>query len=135
MQELWKQRLHAYQKQVFKYLKYVLNDHFVLAMLFVLGGIALTYTNFLKTVTVTDDYTWTKPIVILLLLIVLQLGRGATLLQPADELFLVPQEYQLPIYLKKAFHHALKKNLGLQIVLYAVLVPYLKLCCILRRVL
>ena len=40
MLDLWKMRQKTHQKQMFKYLRYVLNDHFILALLFILGGLA-----------------------------------------------------------------------------------------------
>lgn len=48
MLDLWKMRQKTHQKQMFKYLRYVLNDHFILALLFILGGLALSYSNYLK---------------------------------------------------------------------------------------
>ena len=45
MLELWKKRQAKHQKQMFKYLRYVLNDHFVLALLFLLGGLGLSYSD------------------------------------------------------------------------------------------
>lgn len=48
MNELWNSRTKQYQKMIMRYLKYVLNDHLVLALLFFGGGIGLAYSNWLK---------------------------------------------------------------------------------------
>lgn len=37
-------------KNMMKYLKYVLNDHFLLVMLISLGGFVLYYSEFVKTI-------------------------------------------------------------------------------------
>ena len=41
MNELWNSRTKQYQKMIMRYLKYVLNDHLILALLFFGGGIGL----------------------------------------------------------------------------------------------
>ena len=40
MRELFDKRRHSFTNQVLKYLRYVFNDHFVLALMFLLGFVA-----------------------------------------------------------------------------------------------
>src|SRR5699024_12435887 len=49
-------------------------DHFVIALLFLLGGISYTYSNFIKSLNVDLSYPWAKPVVIIVLLVMLQFG-------------------------------------------------------------
>jgi Predicted ABC-type exoprotein transport system, permease component len=46
MNEIWKKRRASYQKMLLKYLRYVFNDHFVIALLFLFGAFGLSYSNF-----------------------------------------------------------------------------------------
>ena len=48
MEELFQRRLQLHQKQMMRYLRYVFNDHFVLACTFLLGGIGLYYSDLVK---------------------------------------------------------------------------------------
>ncbi|MEL5940452.1 ABC transporter permease, partial [Tetragenococcus halophilus] len=49
MKAFFQARLKKHQKRILRYMKYVLNDHFVLMMTFLLGGIGFYYSNWLKT--------------------------------------------------------------------------------------
>lgn len=125
MLELWKKRQNKHQKQMFKYLRYVLNDHFVLALLFLLGGLGLSYSNYLQTLPGQKSVPFSPVISALILLLALKSGSLATLFRPADLVFLGPKQAQLGCYLKKAFNHSLLFSWGSVSVLYIVLVPYL----------
>lgn len=49
MNNFFQLRLAKHQKKMMKYLRYVLNDHFVLVCLFLFGGVGFYYSNWLKT--------------------------------------------------------------------------------------
>lgn len=49
MSSFFQKRLARHQKKMMKYMRYVLNDHFVLVCLFLIGGVGLYYSNWLKT--------------------------------------------------------------------------------------
>ena len=100
MLDLWKMRQKTHQKQMFKYLRYVLNDHFILALLFILGGLALSYSNYLKALSPQAEIWYAKPLVLLILVISLQVGRLATLLKPADIVFISPRQAEMGQYLQ-----------------------------------
>lgn len=122
MNELWKKRKQNYLNTLLHYAKYVLNDHFVIALLFFMGGLALAYSKLIKGLPEQPKW-WEQPVVILWLLLWLQVGRLATLLQPADVIFLAPEQYQLPGYLKKAFKHSYLVGAGWQVVAWFVILP------------
>ena len=47
MNKIWNQRLSQYQQKLLKYLRYVFNDHFVIALFFVFGAVCYGYFNFI----------------------------------------------------------------------------------------
>ena len=123
MNNLWKKRLNLYLKRMIKYYRYVFNDHFVIAFLFLLGGISYTYSNFIKSLNVDLSYPWAKPVVIIVLLVMLQFGKVGTLIDEPDKVFLLPQEKGMREYLMKAQKRAWVSNSVIQIVVWIVLLP------------
>lgn len=105
MQSLWQERVRRHVNQQVKYLRLVFNDHFVLAIIFLLGALGYTYANAIKAIDPTS--WWLKPVISLVLLASLSFGRLATLLHEADSVFLLPQESQLPSYLKAAQRYSM----------------------------
>lgn len=55
---IWKRRVTEHQKKMMKYLKYVLNDHFVIVCLFLLGALGYAYSEMLKSV--STDFAYGK---------------------------------------------------------------------------
>lgn len=100
MNNLYRQRLSSHLKEMFKYLRLVFNDHFVFALLIFIGGLGYAYSNGLKDL--QPNLWWAKPVIVIVLLLVLQLGRFATLFQDADVVFLLPKEAEVRQYLSGA---------------------------------
>lgn len=125
MNNLWKKRLNLYLKRMIKYYRYVFNDHFVIALLFLLGGISYTYSNFIKSLNVDLSYPWAKPVVIIVLLVMLQFGKVGTLIDEPDKVFLLPQEKGMREYLMKAQKRAWVSNSVIQIVVWIVLLSFI----------
>lgn len=105
MLELWQKRLRRHQGQQFKYLRLVFNDHFVIALIFLLGALALGYANLLKLVTQT--YWWSPFLLGALYTFFLSVGHLATLFEEADSTFLLPKESELFHYLVAARKYSL----------------------------
>jgi ABC-2 type transport system permease protein len=124
MNELWNKREKNYLIKLLHYAKYVLNDYFVIALLFFMGGLAFYYSNLIKSLP-TTPFWWERPVIILWLLVWLQFGRLATLLQPADKIFLAAAQYKLGKYLKKAFTHSLIVASWWQVVGWVLIIPLL----------
>lgn len=95
----WKKRERIHQKKLFKYLKYVFNDHFVIVLLFFAGAAGYGYSEYVKTI--QPDALLPQLLVWLLLFGSLFIGKLATLLQPADIVFLLPLEIKLEEILKR----------------------------------
>ena len=125
MNNLWKKRLNLYLKRMIKYYRYVFNDHFVIALLFLLGGISYTYSNFIKSLNMDLSYPWAKPVVIIALLVMLQFGKVGTLIDEPDKVFLLPQEKGMREYLMKAQKRTWVSNSVIQIVVWIVLLPFI----------
>ena len=99
MHDFFLLRRQRHQKKMMKYMRYVLNDHFVLVCLFLVGGLAFYYSNLLKQL--PPDFPWSLPIVEVVWWLVLPFGRLATLVEPADMTFLLPKEKEMGKYLKR----------------------------------
>lgn len=104
MKELFSQRLKRHQKQMMRYLRYVFNDHFVLACTFLLGGVGLYYSDLVKGL--PKGFLPGKIVVVLVLLLSLHLGEFVSLAKPADIVFLLPKEAQMKDFLKRALRYS-----------------------------
>lgn len=105
MNLFYKNRLALYQKHMMRYMKYVLNDHFLLVMIVAMGGFALYYSEFVKQLDQTFIYG--RLFVILLWFLILFVGKVAMLLKEPDMIFLLPKERQMTSYMKKAYQHSI----------------------------
>lgn len=100
MRALWQKRVQKHIQEQVKYLRLVFNDHFVIAIIFLLGALGYTYANAVKGL--DPQAWWLKPVLSLVLLVAVSFGRLATLLKEADSVFLLPKESGLVTYLKSA---------------------------------
>ena len=105
MKELFATRLKQHQKQMMRYLRYVFNDHFVLACTFLLGGVGLYYSDFVKTL--PANFLPGKVIILIVLVGLLHVGTFVSLTKPADQVFLLPKEVQMQDFLNRAFGYSL----------------------------
>lgn len=103
--DIWKQRVADHQKKMMKYLKYVLNDHFVIVCLFLLGALGYAYSETLKSI--STDFTYGKVLAWIVFSSVVFIGKLATLIQPPDSVFLLQKETEMDGYFKKAKSYSL----------------------------
>lgn len=118
--ELWKTRLEEHVKEIRSYSRYMLNDHLLIVMVFLLAGGALWYQSWLKEL--PDNF----PAAILIAVIfaaVLVFSSVRTLFKEADLVFLLPLEEKMQGYLKKAKRYSYLQSLLPLIILYLVLGP------------
>lgn len=97
-------RLARHLKKMMKYMRYVFNDHFILVCVFLLGGLGYYYSQVLKTL--PENFVWGRPIILVLWLVLLQIGRIATLAEEADKVFILPKEPEMNSYLKRAMRYS-----------------------------
>ena len=98
MKDLFLKRKQAFRKECVGYLRYVLNDHFVLFLLVLIGFLAYQYSQLLQDF---PENHW--PILLFLGIVsVLLLAWGgiATYMEVPDKLFLLVSEEEVKSYLK-----------------------------------
>lgn len=124
MKQLFRQRLTTHLKEMMRYLRLVFNDYFVLALLFVIGGLGYYYSNALKQL---HTGLWWAPILIIgILLVSVQLGRFATLIETPDYVFLMPREAELYQYLKSGFRYSLSIAVAIQLLFWILVMPFVQ---------
>ena len=105
MLEFYKLRLAKHQKKIMKYLKYVMNDHFILVCMIGLGGFGYYYSEYLKTL--DSSVTWMPIVVVSIWFVSLFIGSLSTLMQEADAVFLLPKERAMTRYLKRSLNYSM----------------------------
>ena len=102
--ELFETRVRKYQKKSMKYMRYVLNDHFLIVLFFLFGFIMVQYSSWIQSIRVLE-----LPLLGLLgalLASVPFFGGIATLLEPADGIFLSVVGQDFKAYLQKAIRRS-----------------------------
>ncbi|MFC6290067.1 ABC transporter permease [Levilactobacillus angrenensis] len=123
MTGLFKTRLQRHLREMAKYLRLVFNDFFVFALLFFLGGLGWGYSNVLKTL--KSGLWWAPLVAMLVLVIVAQIGRFATLIEDADRVFLLPRERAMHAYLVAARRYSQFLAQCTQLIALFILAPFL----------
>ena len=101
---LFETRVRKYQKKSMKYMRYVLNDHFLIVLFFLFGFIMVQYSSWIQSIRVLE-----LPLLGLLgalLASVPFFGGVATLLEPADGIFLSIVGQDFKAYLQKAIRRS-----------------------------
>ena len=102
--ELFETRVRKYQKKSMKYMRYVLNDHFLIVLFFLFGFIMVQYSSWIQSIRVLE-----LPLLGLigaLLASVPFFGGVATLLEPADGIFLSVVGQDFKAYLQKTIRRS-----------------------------
>lgn len=87
---LFKKRNAAYLKDLTKYGRIIINDHFVLILFILLGAGGFAYANYLETLAI--GMIQPRILLVFLFLLVVSTGSLTLLLEPADTIFLLPKE-------------------------------------------
>ncbi|WP_125760946.1 ABC transporter permease [Companilactobacillus hulinensis] len=122
MSELWKNRLRRHQLDQFKYLRLIFNDNFVLAFIVLIGALGFWYSNLLGTI--KNELVIGKPIVILFLLLITQVGKVATLLEDPDSTFLLVKEREFYQYFKSARNYSIMLPVVAIVIVNFLLSPF-----------
>ena len=103
-EQLWGSRFKTYQKKVMKYAKYMMNDHFMIVVFFLLGFLLFQYSTWLKTIRILE---WPLILLISLLLAIFPLfGEIATYVEEADLHFLSVIGEDFKPYFKRAIRYS-----------------------------
>ncbi|EHJ56512.1 hypothetical protein HMPREF9318_01194 [Streptococcus urinalis FB127-CNA-2] len=126
MRTIFSKRRDQFQTQLLKYSRYVLNDHFVLVLLFLMGFILVQYSQLLRHF---PKNHW--PIIIIILMIIvflLSLGKIATYVENPDKLFLLTKEKEILKEVNQATKRAYIWQFILQTTVMVLFLPiFLKL--------
>lgn len=120
IQGIWKARIEEYIKETRSYLKYMLNDHLVIVMIFFIAGAASWYSKWLKEMPEGFPAYWVMAV---LFSLVLTSSYVRTLIKEADLVFLLPLEAKMGPYLKQAFRFSFMTQLFPLIAAALVLAP------------
>ncbi|UQS86720.1 ABC transporter permease [Nicoliella spurrieriana] len=124
MSDLFKQRLGTHLTEMVKYLRYVFNDFFVIALLFLIGGLGFAYSNLLKQL--HTGLWWPGIVIVVIGLIAQSFNHLATLIEPADRIFLIPQESAMHGYLKAAYRYSVLIAIIPQLLIWFILLPFIR---------
>lgn len=121
---LWKQRRTGFWNTVLPYLGYVIQSGVAMVFLFLIIAFSAWYTSFVQNIPAGFPIRW----ITLLLLTPLVLFSGyRTYLQPADIVFLRPQEHRMHEYLKNSFARGvIYKTLGMLLVFFTLWPLYVR---------
>lgn len=104
-----------------KYWRLVFNDHFIIALFFLFGALAYTYAQMLSYV--PPNQWWVKLFLTLWLGLVVHVGRLATLVEPADPVFLLPQTSSMINYFRRARYYSMVGGEAITIMATVVSLP------------
>lgn len=123
MDDIWKKRSTQHQKKMMRYLKYVLNDHFVIVCLFLFGALGYAYSELLKNL--TDTFIYGRIISVVFFTGLILIGKLATFLKEGDVVFLLPKEKELKGYLLLAKRHSMILPVFIIILGTSIIMPLL----------
>lgn len=126
MRALFQKRRRNFLERCSKYLRYVLNDHFVLVLMVFLGFLSLQYRQLLVAF---PKNSWPIALIVFAVsFLILFSGRMATYLEEADQIFLLTREKEVLEEFEAASRRSFVLWSGLQVLLQLLLLPiYLKL--------
>ncbi|MBD1380703.1 ABC transporter permease [Metabacillus arenae] len=117
---IWRKRLGEHITEVRTYLRYMLNDHLLIVLIFIAAGGALTYQEWLHTITPEFPGVFLISIVFAF---VLTNSYVRTLLKEPDIVFLLPVEMKMKEYFKQSFTYSFFSQLYLLLITAAFLAP------------
>lgn len=123
VEELWKKRFIQNSNETRKYLRYMLNDHLLLVLLFALGGAAYYYKNWVEALPNDFPYLF---VMAFILAAVLTNSPIRTFLKEADIAFLLQIEEKLSQYFRRSIYYSLLTQTFWIILVLMVLFPIYK---------
>ncbi|MCY7946389.1 ABC transporter permease [Bacillus atrophaeus] len=120
MLDIWQSRLQEHIKETRMYMKYMLNDHLVIVLIFFIAGAASWYSKWVKDIPAHFPSFWVMAV---LFSLILTGSYVRTLLKEADLVFLLPLEPKMEPYLKQAFTYSYLSQLFPLIALTLVCMP------------
>lgn len=117
LKSLFDKRFTLYFKDLLKYSKLIVNDHFVLILFLLLGAGGYAYSEFLNTVTL--GMVQPRLLVAILFFLLTSSGSITLLLEPADRIFLLAKEHEFkPIFKKRTARSFLAQSLSAAVITF-----------------
>ncbi|MCR6596028.1 ABC transporter permease [Bacillus halotolerans] len=120
MLDIWQSRLQEHIKETRMYMKYMLNDHLVIVLIFFIAGAASWYSKWVRDIPAHFPSFWVMAV---LFSLILTGSYVRTLLKEADLVFLLPLEAKMEPYLRQAFVYSYVSQLFPLIALSLVAMP------------
>lgn len=118
--QLWKERFQKTSRELKHYSRYIFNGHFVIVMMFLIGGGSYYYQSWVKTLTPNFPAALVAAI---LLALVLTYSPIFTFFLDADRIFLLPLETKLTTYIQRSLTVSFFVQIYLLIILFVALLP------------
>ncbi|WP_141433128.1 ABC transporter permease [Bacillus sp. 03113] len=96
---LWKERVNRTRKELGSYLRYILNGHFVIVVVFLLGTASFYYQAWIKTLSANFP---AAILLAFLLAFLMTYSPVYTFFVEADLIFLLPLEHKLTSYIRRS---------------------------------
>lgn len=117
---LWKKRSGARFKELLRYGRYIFNDHLLIVMIFLLGGGAYYYNQWVGSL----DHTFPAAMLFAFIFaFLLSGGNVITFLKEPDQVYLLPMETELKPYFIRSFLFTYFWRLYIQFMTLLVLTP------------
>ncbi|MEW9501662.1 ABC transporter permease [Jeotgalibacillus marinus] len=118
--DVWVNRLQDYNRELQKYLRYILNGHLMFVLVFAIGGGGYAYSNWVNTL--STDFN-AAVIMALVLGIIVTMSPIYTYLKEPDKVYLTPLEGQMKRYFQSAIVSSFFFQSYLVLVALAVSMP------------
>lgn len=123
IQAIFKERLKQHVKLLNRYLRYIFNGHFMIAILFALVTLAIYYQKWLSTL--SPDYR-ADLLIPFILAIVTMYNPIQTFLKDPDKVFLIVREEEMGPYFRNGFIYNYVMQLYIVIFVLAVITPLMQ---------
>lgn len=98
LRDVWSSRFMHYISEVQKYMQFVFTGHIALVLVFLVGAGGYQYSEWLKIV--ESDFP-AEGLIALIIGVLLAFSRPTTLLREPDQVYLLPLESKMSLYLKR----------------------------------
>ncbi|MDO4671098.1 MAG: ABC transporter permease [Aerococcus sp.] len=126
IEQLFPKRRAQQQQQIFRYFKYIFNDHFVVALMFLFGALMFQYAKWVEVLPNTPHPTAWLWLWVVVMTLLVRFGRLATYITEADLVFLLPAEERVADYMASAFRYSLLLPAGVLFLALLASVPFLR---------
>lgn len=122
LRDIWSKRFVFYINELQKYLKYIFSGHIAVVLVFAIGSLGYTYSEWLNTA--PKDFP-SYVVVSIVLSVLLTMSTPVTLLKNADGVYFLPLETKLHEYLNLALRWTFFSSIFVSLAAFIVSIPLL----------